>query len=88
MAAAAAAPPPISAPTTAYEAKLSLVHGGDDLSDGNLNGSALGLPLSLTADHWLRKASGGATTVTWHEMETAIAAAIYFDGDDLSLIHI
>ena len=74
MAAAAAAPAPTGTPTTAYDAKLSLVHGGDDLSGANLNASTLGLPLSLTADHWLRKASGGAATVTWHEMETACAA--------------
>ena len=85
MAAAAAAPAPTAA---AYGAKLSLVHGGDVLSDANINSSTLGLPLSLAADHWLRKASGGATEVTWHEMETAIAAAIYFDGDNLAAVQV
>ena len=83
--AAAAAPSPAVALNTAYDAKLTLATGGDDLSEANLDNSGLGITLSLSQNHWLRKAAGGAATVTWHEMETACAAAVYFDGDNLAL---
>ena len=86
MAAAVAAPAPAVASATTYDAALALVVGAT--TEANMDASSLGLPLSLGQNHWLRKASGGATEVTWHEMETAIAAAIYFDGDNLAAVQV
>ena len=79
--------PGISCPTRhamatlvpAASGTLRLVHGTGNLTIANIANSGGDVAVQLDAAHWLRKASGGAQTASWRELEVAMAAACYFN---------
>ena len=53
--------------------------GDGTLSDDNINQAGGDVPLQLDPQHWLAKASGGATVITYRQVEVAFCSSLFFD---------
>ena len=56
-----------------------LAFGDGALTDDNMNQSGGDIPLLLGPQHWLTIASGGATSVTYRQLEVAFFTALFVD---------